>query len=328
MSNFQTAKLVRSVVSDRDLVPVLTHFHLYGYRIQGTNGKLTLDAPWPNYSAIPINVPAEPFVRAFEAMDEPELFIKDNRHLLVSQGKMKVRIPINLETFPRASKPEVWDPMDNSLVEVIRRVRPFVSNDASRLWACGILYREGYVYATNNIVMVRVPWTPSSLGDMDTFTLPDVGMDQLIKCNLPVEAIHVRDNAVGFEMEGDVWMESLRYTEQWPDVERMFDDPDIDWEGLPALKGSERAIVEKLLPFVPDKRHPVIRFEGDKIATLEGEMEAAVETQCGTGAFHATPLAAVLAVATHMNIDRHPKAVPFADHLTSEMQGLMMGVKV
>jgi predicted acyl esterase len=119
---------------------------------------------------------------------------------------------------------------------------------------------------------------------------------------------------------GEVWMESLRYTEQWPAVEDMFDQ--IDFDSLPKLDGTEKDAVERLLPFVPDKRMPVINFEGDRISTMEGAMEAEIETHCGVGSFHATPLLEVLKVATHLNVDAHPRS-PFKG---PSVQGIIAGV--
>lgn len=322
MSNYETAKLVRSVVSERDLIPVMTHFHMYKGRLQGTNGKLTLDAAWPEYTRDEaINIPAEPFVRAFEAMDNPNLALRDE-FLHVSEGRMRVKIPINQEVFPICHKPEEWDPMDNSILEAMRYVRPFVSDDASRPWACSVLYFDGHIYATNNVTIVRTPWHIGSFSEIETFTLPSFGMDQLIRCNRTINGIHVRDNAIGFEMKDGVWMESVRYTEQWPNVTGFFEG--VDWDMLPALGGDEKGIVEKLLPFVPDKRHPVIKFEGDKISTMEGAMEAAIDTNCGHGAFHATPLMEVLNHAVRMDLDKFPR-VPFKG---PHLEGVIAGVHI
>lgn len=321
MSNYETVKLVRSVVSERDLIPVMNHFHMYDFRLQGSNGKLTLDAPWPDYErGDPINIPAEPFVRAFEAMDDPHIAIKDD-FLHINEKRMRVKIPLNLDLYPACKKPEEWDPMDNSILDAVRIIRPFISDDASRPWACGALYSDGYLYATNNIVVVRTPWYIGDFSEIKSFTLPSFGIDQLIRCNRTLTGIHVRESAIGFEM-GDVWMESVRYTEQWPDVSKYFDS--VDWTDLPKLSGNEKDIVEKLLPFVPDKRHPVIRFEGDKISTMEGAMEAVVDTDCGHGSFHATPLLAVLSHATHMDLTKFPK-VPFKGPHT---QGIIAGVHI
>lgn len=322
MSNYDTAKLVRGVVSDRDLIPVLTHFHMYGLRLQGTNGKLTIDAPWDDLSIdAPINIPAEPFVRAFEAMSEPHLLLKEDC-LFVTEGKMRVKIPLSQDEFPRCEEPTDWQPMDNSIRDVCRSIRMFVSEDASRPWACGVLYRDDFMYATNNVVVVRKKWSDPWHNE---FTIPGFGIDQLAKIDKDIDLFHVRDSAVGFKTKGDTWMESARYNSPWPDVESLFAAQ--DWDDLPPLSGTELTIVDKLLPFVPDKRHPVIQFQGNKISTMEGKMEAAVDIDCGHAAFHAVPLREVLAQATHMRFDAYPKAVPFENRATG-LQGIIAGVTI
>lgn len=320
MSDYSVVKLVRSVVAERDLIPVMTHFHLYEGRIQGTNGKLTLDAPWTDYlREDSINVPAEPFVKAFETMADPHPSLTE-RHLHLSEGKMRVRIPLSVDAYPRCERPTGGNRVDDDLLRTLRAIRPFISEDASRPWACGALVQDGWAYATNNIVMVRQRLE----GDYDDFTLPGFAIDQLGRCDKGILEISIRENAIGFELEDDIWMESTRYAEQWPNVDRFF-----DWDhDLPRLRGNEKAIVDKLLPFVPDERHPVIRFMGEKIATLEGEMEALVEVDCGEAAFHAVPLQLVLSVATHMDLDPYPKPMPFIGGLDGELEGIIMGVSL
>jgi hypothetical protein len=301
----------------------MTHFHLYPGRIQGTNGKLTLDAPWPDYMRDEsINVPADPFVKAFEMMINPDISIRDE-FLHVTQGKMKVKIPINVDHFPVTPKPDYWDPMDDSMLPCARFLRPFISEDASRPWACSLLYRGGYLYATNNVVMVRTPWSVGSLSEVEEFTFPAFGVDQVLRTQKSISGMQITENAVHLELEGDVWIKSVRYVEKWPNVEKMFDK--FDYKNLPRLSGEEHGIVEKLLPFVPDKRHPVIRFMNDKIATMDGDMEAAVEISCDEAVFHATPLLDVLKVATHMDFNHYPAAVPFRGN---QLDGMIMGVKI
>lgn len=325
MSNYETAKLIRSVVSERDLVSVMTHFHLYEGRIQGSNGKLTLDAPWPDYTREePINVPAEPFVKAFEAMEDPHISLKDE-FLFVQEKRMRVKIPLSTDFYPFCAKPETWDPIDNEFLTALRKVRPFISDDASRLWACSAMWIDGYLYATNNVVLVRTPyknswWHPTE----DSFTIPSFTIDQLARCQKSLEVMHLEDSRLTFQLEGDVWLDSARYHGDWPDMEKFFDH---DWGAVPPLAGNEKDIVEKLLPFVPDKRHPVIQFKGDSIATMEGGMEAAVETNCGKAAFHAAPLMMVLKFATHMKVDNYPNPVPFIG-ANDDIQGIIAGVRI
>jgi len=313
--------MVRSVVAERDLIPVMSHFHIGGGRIQGTNGKLTLDAPWPEFPGKEtINVPAEPLVKAFEKMAEPSLELKGD-HLIVREGKMRVRIPLSLDAYPHCQRPSEWSDVDDALLASMRKVRSFVSEDASRPWACGVLIRGGWIYATNNIVMVRRRF-PSNL----EVSIPGFAIDQLVRCAKKIEAIHIRSTAVAFKLEGDVWMESARYADQWPDIEKMFEK--YDGMELTVLRGNEHAIVEKILPFVPDKRHPVIRFGDNKISTLNGEMEAEIEWTCDvTANFHAVPLLQVLEIATHWLPQEYPKAVPFSA-MNDDIEGMIAGVRI
>lgn len=322
MSNSEVLRLVKSVVPDRDLIAVMTHFHMYGGRIQGGNGRMAIEAPWVDFpSDEPISVPADPLVKAFEAMADPKITITPGGKLKVSEGRMRVQIPISTEKYYLAEKPADFVPFDDSVLRTMRKVRPFVSEDASRPWAMGVLIRDGYLYATNNVVMVR------KRVDTDLeFSLPGYAIDQLSRYQKKVEGIHVEPNHVTFTMEGDTWFQSNRYAEQWPDVTKFFEGME---EVGPELTGKELAAVQKVLPFVPDKRHPVIRFVGNKVATLSGDMEAEIETDNDyqEANFHAVPLQLVLGVATHMDFTKYPQPVPFWNPADG-LEGVFVGVRL
>lgn len=319
MSNSEVLRLVRSTVADRDIGTGLTNFRVYDGRVQGTNGKMCLDAPWPDFpSQEPLSIPANPLVKAFEAMASPDLTIKEDT-LTVKEGKMRVRIPLSREPFTPQTGPTKRCAVDSDLLLQLRTLRPFVSDDASRPWSMGVKVTGGYMYATNNVIIVRKKVET----DLD-FDIPGFAIDQLGRSQKEILGINTTEKLIDFILEDDVWFSTVRYAAQWPEIDHFFDR---DFSSLPELNGNEKAAVEKVLPFVPDPRHPVIRFTGNKVATLEGEMEAEIETEGNREAnLHATPLLLVLSHATHFDFNEYPKFMPF--RCGNGMEGVMIGVRL
>lgn len=318
MSNFETAKLVRSVVAERGLLPIMSNFHIYDGRIQGTDGKMTLDAPW-DWDGEPINLLAEPLVRAFENMETPKLELKGD-HLLAKHKRMRVKIPVSLEQFPRCPEPEgEWHVIDNTFLEACARLRAFVGSDMARQWSNAVLVRDGWIYATNNVSMARTKFAWQG----PDFTLPAYALDQLQRMQRELDGVIIEpEKKVAFRMD-DVWLESSVYTGAWPDVHTMIPDTG----DLPELPEGMLEAVDKILPFVPDKRFPVICLKEDKISTMDGAQSAEIDLSCAVeGSYHATPLRTVLAYARYADFSVYPQAVPFRN-AAGTLEGLLMGVR-
>lgn len=321
MSNVETARLVRSVVAERGLLPIMSNFHIYDGRIQGTDGKMTLDAPW-DWEGDPINVSAAPFVKAFENMETPTLELKGD-HLLAKHKRMRVKIPMSLDSanpFPRCERPSGdWMAMDNTFLEACRRVRSFVGTDMARQWSNAVLVRDGWVYATNNVSLARTRFD----WEGPEFTVPAYALDQLARTGLEIDGFFLEPGKkVAFSM-GDVWLESSVYEHPWPDVQDMIPD----CTDLPEIPEGLAAAVDKVLPFVPDSSFPVIKLCEDKVSTLEGDMSAEIELACpAEAAFNATPLRTVLSYARFADFSAYPQAVPFRN-AAGNLEGLIMGVR-
>ena len=85
--------------------------------------------------------------------------------------------------------------------------------------------------------------------------------------------------------------------------------------------------VQKVIPFCPDSRFPVITLTETDVRTAEGVMAASVE--CVNGLFpskyRAEPLLLVLQQAKQIDLTKYPSPVPFAG--LNGLQGVIIGVK-
>jgi hypothetical protein len=323
MSNFETAKLIASVINRTDPLPVMRMLHFAEDRIQGSSDRMTFDGPWPR-DGNPVNLPADKFVAALKRMPEGKFTSKDG-NLIIKSGKMSAKMPISTQNYPTTLKPEGFDPCSDSMLEPINLLRPFIAKENPRLWARSVLWWDGYFYATNNVTMVRtpfaLPWTDHPI------TIPDFAIEVIRRAGIPITAIHDRENAGAIEF-GEFWLEFRKYSEPWPlkTIAGLFSRD--DWDDLPAFDGPTAAQhVEDLLPFAPEtQRAPSVCFKPDLITTLDGESRAQVEfdVPCDKEVyFYGEAIADILKHVSAIDFNCYPKPVPFTGE---KIQGITMGV--
>ena len=322
---------VKGAVSTKDLVPVLTNFHFYDGRVQGGNGRVTIDAPL-DLGGSDITVPAVPFLRAIDACDDVldfedgSLSITKAGRLSVKSGSFKSILPLSDNTdFPRAevdlSVGMLWKPAPG-FIKALRTIRPLIGDDASRPWACGALFKNGYIYATNNVIMVRIPW---AMPDDVCINIPSFAIEELIRVGEEPAGFMFSDTSAVFvygnQAEGTRWIKTQLFESAWPDADKFFTDEEL----APVPVGLLDA-VNKVVPFCPDKKHPVITLNSEGVHTAEGDMSASVANlELPEGRYRAEPLTLVLQQATAIDLTKYPGAVPFVGQ--NGLQGVMVGMK-
>ena len=316
---------VKGAVAQKDLVPVLTHFHIYEGRIQGFNGRLTIDTPCPDLSGMDITVPAVPFLRAVGSCSgEPGIKIDDNK-IIVKSGKFTAKLPLaDHATFPKTEDPGgEGQELSGGLLSTLRALRPFVSEDASRLWSLGILFRGGMAYATNNVLLIRGPLPFPA----ENLILPVNAVDELIRIGKDPIKVRIADNSITFEYEDGSWLRSLLISGDWPPVGEIIDKHMLegnDWRSVPE---GLRDAVDKLAPFCPDEAFPVLYLDEDRVTTDQGDKSAFVdgfEWEVKSG-FHVKALKPMLQMATLFNPEKYPDPCPFAG---GSFDGVILGVHI
>ena len=318
-----TLNLVRGAVSTKDLLPVLTHFHIYEGRVQGGNGRIAIDAPCPELSGFDCTVPAERFLKAVDACDgEPRLKLTDGGKLTASRGKFRATLPLaDHAAFPRLGLPMTSGSYGAAepLLPVLRRLRPFIGEDASRPWSCGVLFRGGYAWATNNMCLARAPY------ELPEMVLPVFAVDELLRIGAEPSSVEVLENALALRFEGGWWLRCQKLEGQWPDVARFMpaQPPERAWAA-----DTLREAVRKVLPFCPDPKHPVVQTGGAGVSTLEGEMSAEVGCYGGdlpVARFRAEPLLAALDAARSIDLSAYPGACYWQGE---GVEGVIVGLRL
>ena len=300
--------LVRGAVSTKDLLPVLTHFHIYEGRVQGGNGRIAIDAPCPELAGFDCTVPAERFLKAVDACDgEPRLKLTDNGKLTVSKGKFRATLPLaDHSAFPKVASPtQIASFLDGEklppLLPTLRRLYPFIGEDASRVWSCGVYLNGGYAWATNNVCLARVP-----IHLFKNFVLPVFAIDELLRIGQEPVSIEACENYVVFYFASNWWMRCQKLEGQWPDV-ASFMPAEPSAHAWPSKQLAEA--VRKILPFCPDPKYPVVQTGPDGVGTLDGDMSALVGyDDLPAGRFRAEPLLAALDASGSIDLSTYPKS--------------------
>lgn len=317
--------LVRGAVSSKDLLPVLTHFHIYGGRVQGGNGRIAIDAPCPELAGFDCTVPAERFLAAIDACEgEPKLKLTEGGKLTVSKGKFRAILPLaDHNTFPLTPmEPKAGSFLDDikmpAILPILRKLYPFIGEDASRQWSCGVLFDEGYAWATNNVVLARMP--SGILGNR--MLLPVFAIDELLRIGQEPQSIQADNNAIWFYFKEGWWMRAQKLTGEWPNVAAFIPGTPPDTATSAELL---RAAVRKVMPFCPDPKLPVVVLNEKGVSTLDGEMSATVGTAALPEArFRAEPLLAVLDAAEAIDLTTAPKACYWRGE---GIEGVVIGVR-
>jgi len=316
-------KFVKGAVAKKDYQPALTHFRIANGRVIGFNGTIALSSPIDlDIEATP---KALPFVKAIElcASTTVAIHMTPVGRLALKAGGFKVFIDCSDEgDLLDSIVPQGEDvPIDSGFLAAIKRLLPYTSNDASRLWAMGVLLRGQSAYATNNIVLLEY-WIGSPMPDIN---LPASAILELNRINEQPIKVRLSENSVTFFFQGDRWLRSQLLSVDWPDISALLDKA-FEGADLQPIPPMLFGAVEMLAPFVDLEGR--IYFRDNILCTgpePEGGVGAsmAMEGLPAYGAYHHKHIASLNGCATDIDFTRHPNPCPF---IGEKLRGVFLGM--
>lgn len=261
-------KFVQGAVAKKDFVPALTHFRIKGRQIKGYNGMMGLCSPID--LDLDVTPRAAQFKKAIETCEDTiAIHLTPAGRLAIKSGKFKVFVDCIDEEFPDVNPEGEFITLDGSLLKFLKRLAPFIAEDASRPWARGILFRGHSGYATNNVVLVE-HW----LGYNFPFELniPRAAVVELIRIGEEPEQIQYSKNSVTFHFSGNRWLRTQVLETAWPDLSRVLDRPS---EQLPVPE-SLWSSIRSIKPFADDLNRLFVR-DGLITTSLDEGLGASVE---------------------------------------------------
>lgn len=320
-------KTVFGAVATKDIVPVLNNFCLYKSlfdrkgRIQGGNGILCIDAAF-EHPITECTVPANKFIKALEACSgTPAFDITETGRMSIKSGRFKAYLPtLPAADYPIAAQEGVLTKVTSSFLTLLRDLKPFISEDASRIWSMSVLLStDGYAYATNNVILVRKKY---ELECENEVVLPIDAVNRILDIGETPQYCFISDSSITLEYGPEMWMRSQLITERWPGVRQLFDGFKSDIAVPVDLKDT----VGKIRHFCANEKFPVIRL--GTVVSTDGEVDGASMEgfDLPESSFHADQLIKVLAVATHVDFSTFPKPCFFKG--LGGLEGMIVGIRI
>jgi DNA polymerase III sliding clamp (beta) subunit (PCNA family) len=315
---------VKGAVARKDFVPALTHFLIKNRTIMGFNGQLALCSPIEvDFECAP---KADDFLRVINACSNYKetisLHMNENGKLVVRCGKFRAFVEcVDASTYPAMVPSGETLPLKETahILTALEHLMPFVAEDASRPWACGILFDGQCAYATNNIVLIQY-W---------------LGHQMPARINIPVSAvrelIRIGEHPVSLQMDGrrltvrykdGHWLSTQLFDIPWPDVSERFDGASNQ---APFPEGFFDAL-DVLAPFTDEiGRCHLLEGRLSTVATRDGGKSVEVAGLVEGGCFNLKQLINLKAVARTIDFTQYPAAVRFAGKVS---RGIICGIKV
>lgn len=313
-------KFVQGAVAKKDFVPALTHFRIANGRIKGFNGQLAICAPIElELNASP---KAAPFVKAIEACsDSIALSVATNGKLVIRSGKFKAHVDCDdPKNFPDIAPTGQFIPLNDSLIPALACLEPFIAEDASRPWACGVLFDGVNAFATNNIVLVQY-WLGFNFPGR--VNIPGSAIKELLRVKENPARLQLQENRVTFHYDDGRWISTQLLATEWPSTEDLLDR--FLTAPAAALPAEFWPSLDQVLPFVDDLER--LYFHGDRMATSpQPELEGtSVEVDCPAGGiYNAKQLSNLRALVKVIGFDAYPAPVPFFGERT---RGIIVGIR-
>jgi hypothetical protein len=197
---------ITDALSSKNLAREMTHYRVQGGEIRATDGRITAGHPFPDVGNF--LVPGREFEKLLKRFPtEPTVEILEQSIKLKSGRSHGTIQTLNLEqwNYPGVDA-DIWEDAPEGLVPVLRKLKPFVSDNATQEWALGIALEYGYAYATNNIVIAGA--RIDSIGDERIGTLPVWAIEFLLDREEDLTDWAWTENYVAFRWASGAWMRS------------------------------------------------------------------------------------------------------------------------
>lgn len=206
----------KDALASKDLVAHLTYYMVKEGKIYASDGRMVACHPIMADFGKPLFIPGVEFERVLNAMptDNPELRLDEGK-LIVRHGKFRGKLSVaSEESWPyEAGHEGKWTLLPKGLLEAIKKIRPFVSDNATQLWATCASLRPGFIYATNNVVVARAS-VPELTGDI---LLPAWAIDFLLPRVAGATHFAVSENAIFFKWDSGAWLKTFSMGGTFPE---------------------------------------------------------------------------------------------------------------
>lgn len=311
-------KFCAASIAKKDYVIALKHFAIENNKVKGYNGTLALCSP------IPFDIKCKPeattLIKAIaNCTDTIQLSLTKAGSLNIKSGAFKANIKCIPDETPHVEpEGDVVNFDGQVLLDGLKAVERFIGNDASRIWANGVLIKDGSLFATNNVMLVQY-WIGASFPSV--VNIPQAAVKEMLRIGEPPIFAQLAPNSITFHYLEDRWIRTQLYVTEWPDLDKILSQPSnpqpIDerlFRGLEAIK------------FAVEKNGCVI-FKGGYISTHDDDAEGAtyeVPDLLSDGRYHIAMLELLEGAAERIDWSTYPGPAHFCGGM---LRGAIIGMR-
>ena len=311
-----------AVCSDRSSIDAMRNVSFKEKRMQAFDGVVRFQAPSGFAAEAEFAVSGAKLNAALAALPDQEgvaVSVMD-KHLRFKRGKLSVKVrKLDLPDqvlFARIKMSKQACKAGNFL-DKLRAVKEFMSEDASRLWSVSVLVKDGHLWATNNLSLVRAK-TDLGIDPKEPILLPAAAVRVL--CELPKIDYFERTSDNSILVSSDKALFAFpQHAGEWPDLSKFFDKKPKKLPAIPEdmLIGSQ--VAQKFSERFTSLNSTKIESKGDL-----AEVEYEVDTLKGKGRYSARLLTLILSHATHADFSLYPDPMFFANE---HIEGTAVGMR-
>jgi hypothetical protein len=314
----QAVSKIRAALSARDV----NNAHLNSYlfhenRIYATDTRITASVPYKH--GLERLVPGAELEALLARLPPDFKLTSDDDSISLRAGRLHGTIrTLPPEIAHMALPGDEWSDPPATLVDALKRARPFVAENAAQPYSTCACLRTGCILATTNVALAEVE-CPGLQTDSDIL-LPYWTVDFIIKAAGALKKIILQAHYAAFMWDDGLWLRTQLIIGAFPDLVKTLlgeqhETPitiSDDWRAAyrTVTELSENIITVQRDKIIGGKGHSRVEYEVDPIEMVEP--------------VHFRPdfLLPVITLATAWNPGAYPKPVPFVG---PGIRGLIVG---
>ncbi len=320
---------VRGAIMEHGFAPEIAHFHIKNTGITAFNGVLAL------HSNIPLDIEIRPhaneLIRAIGACKDKSVtlsYTKERLHIRSGSFKSVVRcMPLKDAPEPHKATPGERVPLNGTLIPIMRRLLPYIGQDATRPWSRGMMFDTDSVFVTNNIILIQ-HWLQGPTMPVRV-NIPKPAIVELVRIREEPIAVAMDKRSMTFYYKSGRWLSTLTYSLDWPDVRKRLDRkawmqqiPDTFWTTL-----------EHLAPFADEhSRH--VYINAFRVGTEANEIDgASIDIQLFKNSnnmlvkFNIDMLLALKPLITNIDLQSYPDDPSLFKDANNYLRGAIVGMR-
>lgn len=304
---------LKDALDTKKLVPHLAYYFMKEGRLYATTGKMTASIPFPYYDGT-LLVSGKEFEQVVKSAPEgAKLEITPGGRASIKAGKFKAHIPVlDPELWPLEKELASYEALPKDFLRLAEIMRPFISENATKMWAATLALTAEGMWSTNNISVVHAPLETGIEGERQVL-LPEWAVDFLLGRQDGLEEWGWDDGSAYFSWKNGGRMKTQLVNEVYPTAQIQLM---LGKTSEPSHQITEewRKTLQRLSTLAGSQ--DIVLFEA--VASFGGEdslfVEDGLETPVPAGGFSCWPsedLSKVMKVATHWDPTKWPQPARF-----------------